>query len=117
MRIKTARINYKPNSDEVVVDITVKNRPLHILSPDWEIVNAFRDGKITWPEYEKRYYLLVGERYFYRPAEFEDIVKLAKQQTVVLTCFCTDEKHCHRQLAKHFLQTIDAINTIFYLKS
>jgi len=111
--IFTAKINNKFTDQGekivhhmIVMDITVKNNPTHVLAPTWGIVMEFKRGKITWDEYKKRYIALLIERYKMRKDEFINIIKLSRQYNVVLTCFCRDPNQCHRSLAKEFLDSL-----------
>lgn len=106
MKIKTARIGYKPGPDEMVLDITVKNNPGHVLAPTWDMVNNFKSGKISWEIYKEKYIQLLRERWRSRKNEFIEIIEKGKTKTIVLLCFCSDETKCHRSIAKEILEKI-----------
>jgi len=88
------------------IDITVKGNPNHVLAPTWDMVMAFKKGKITWEQYRERYLQLLSERYKTRRKEFIDLIEQARKEDVVLLCYCKDERFCHRTLAKEFLESL-----------
>jgi uncharacterized protein YeaO (DUF488 family) len=100
--VKTARIG--DTIKGIKIDITVKNNPRHILSPTWDLVIDFKRNKIQWAEYEQKYKLLISRRLKMRKKEFDELMNLAKRTDIVLTCFCKDERFCHRRLAKEIIE-------------
>lgn len=105
--IKLARVGYTKHSDEIVLDITVKNNPNHVLSPTWDIVLGFMQGKISWPTYVERYLKLIRKRWTEgRKQELLELSELSTKKTLVLVCFCKDETRCHRSIAKSILEKI-----------
>ena len=102
--IKTARINAQVDGEKL--DITVKNNPKHVLAPTWELVMGAKNKRITWAEYEERYIELLRTRWNERQADFIALLDRAKTTDIYLVCFCTDERYCHRRLAKEFLQVL-----------
>lgn len=104
--IKTARINNRVEGERI--DITVKNNKNHVLAPTWELVMGMKNGKISWPQYEEGYTRLLNERLRTRRPEFVQLIERSKKQDIVLVCFCTDERYCHRRLAKEFLDRLAA---------
>ncbi len=85
------------------------------LGPSEELRDAILAGKISWPEYSRRYRKELletggvdarnhriknhGQKFTLRLLQH-----LAKNQTVTLLCHCAeDERHCHRHLLKALL--------------
>lgn len=101
---KTARINNKV--DGRTIDITVKNNPHHILAPTWDLVMGLKNKRITWEQYEHSYVLLLKERFHKKPEDFYTLIEQAQDKDVYLVCFCSDERFCHRRLAKAFLESL-----------
>lgn len=112
MKVRTERIGYKPGPDEVVLDITVKNNPGHVLAPTWDLVMDFKKGKISWDMYKNRYLQLLRERWKTRKNEFIRIFKESQGKTIVLLCFCSDETKCHRSIAKEVLEKINSFLSV-----
>jgi uncharacterized protein YeaO (DUF488 family) len=78
------------------VDIWLKE-----LGPVLPLLRAFRAGKLTWPQYTRRY--LAGLE---RPEAQEPLAQVraaAKDGTVTLFCGCPDETRCHRSLLRTYL--------------
>jgi len=86
------------------------------LGPSEELRNAILDGKISWPEFSRRYTKELlqtggvdarnrriknhGQKFTLRLLQH-----LAKKQTVTLLCHCAEEeRHCHRHLLKALLE-------------
>jgi uncharacterized protein YeaO (DUF488 family) len=103
--IKLARLGYKAQEGETVVDITVKNSPDHVLSPTWDMVLGFQRKAISWDEYEEAYVDLMRKRWKDgRKGEFVELARKSRTQTLVFVCFCADENLCHRSLAKEMVE-------------
>jgi uncharacterized protein YeaO (DUF488 family) len=105
--IKLARIGYQAQDGEVVVDITVKNNPNHVLAPTWGLVRDLQRGVISWDVYKKAYMDLLRKRW--KNGRQEEFVRLAQESigiVMVLVCFCQDETRCHRSLAKKALEKV-----------
>lgn len=103
MIIATARIN---TTDPDALNITVKSASTpegRALAPTWKMVMASKQGKITWEQYTEQYLALLRKRYAQDQTPFLNILK---RKRVVLICYCTDWKHCHRFLAMQVLQKI-----------
>jgi uncharacterized protein YeaO (DUF488 family) len=73
------------------------------LAPSIELLNDWKDEKISWEEYEEKYFKEIKER--------EEVVRklldLIKEKNVVtLLCAEKDDKFCHRRLLKEYLDTL-----------
>lgn len=97
MKLYTARINYRPQTGETVLNTTVKSGAgLGLLfAPTWEMVMASKRGQIDWPEYTARYYARMRESYQAHRGAWLEVVGLP---CVVVTCYCGEPIHCHRSL-------------------
>ena len=86
------------------------------LGPSEQLRNEFLAGKITWPEFSRRYgkELREGGTIDLRNKVIKNhgqkftlrlLQHLAQNQTVTLLCHCAeDERHCHRHLLKALLE-------------
>ena len=89
-------------------DITYRNNPDHVLSPDnYDIVLKARFKKID-PKVFKKYYIeLISSRWKNRKEEFKDLLKLGLNGDVTLICYCgKKEKDCHAQYAVDFMNNL-----------
>ncbi len=77
------------------------SRWLRELGPQVELLRAFRSGRVTWPEYRRRY--LAGLRRPEARAQIAEVRALARRGPVTLLCGCADETRCHRSLLRHHL--------------
>ena len=101
--IATARINTK-DPDRLNTTIKSASTPEgKALAPTWQMVMDSKQGRITWEQYTEQYHALLRKRYAQDKTPFLNILK---RQRVVLTCYCTSDKHCHRHLAMIVLQKI-----------
>ena len=85
------------------------------LGPSERLREEFQAGKITWPEFSRRYRreLWEGGTIDRRNKRIKNhgqkftlrlLQRLVKDQTVTLLCHCAeDEPHCHRRLLKALL--------------
>jgi uncharacterized protein YeaO (DUF488 family) len=86
------------------------------LGPSEELRDAILAGRISWPEYSRRYFKELlepggvdtrnrriknhGQKFTLRLLQH-----LAKKQTITLLCHCAEEEqHCHRHLLKAALE-------------
>jgi len=106
-RIGDTKANFKPHA--VILDITVKDHPEHILSPTWKMVLDFKNGNTTWKEYKQQYVELLEERYKTRKGEFLALAEMARLHPVYFRCYCPDENMCHRSLAKRAIYRLISI--------
>lgn len=86
------------------------------LGPSEELRDAILAGRISWPEYSRRYLTELresgeGDRRNHRIKNHGQkftlrlLQHLAKRQTVTLLCHCAEnERHCHRHLLKALLE-------------
>jgi uncharacterized protein YeaO (DUF488 family) len=86
------------------------------LGPSEALRNQFLDGKITWPEYSRRYRkeMRAGGGLDTRNRRIKNhgqkftlrlIQHLAVNQPVTLLCHCAEnEPHCHRHLLRALLE-------------
>ena len=90
------------------IDITIKNNPGHILSPDsWDMVLDSKFNKISEEEYRNYYHNLLKARWETRKQEFLDLARDGIDKEIKLKCFCPiKEKGCHAHLAAKFMNTI-----------
>lgn len=110
--IAAKRIYDPPSSDEGTRVLIMRLWPRGIrktrvdfwlkeLGPVLPLLRAFRGGKLTWPQYTRRY--LAGLE---RPEAQEPLAQVraaAKDGTVTLFCGCPDETRCHRSLLRAYL--------------
>lgn len=101
MRMATARINYKGEPHQLVLDITVKgkNMPGFYFAPTWDMVKQFKRGEISWEQYTTLYTNWMRLQYTFGREKFLDILN---HDDVVLCCYCKDAslttRQCHRYL-------------------
>jgi hypothetical protein len=90
------------------IDITIKNNPNHVLSPDnWDMVLDVKFGKISHQEYKIYYLNLIRDRWDTRKYEFIDLAKQGATTDIKLKCFCKmSEKYCHAYLASEFMNKL-----------
>jgi len=69
--------------------------------PDYEtMVKPFKEGNITWEEYEVRY--LTPNRIVNVTDEVRQMIKY--QDRLALLCWCTDYNICHRSIVYDIIQ-------------
>lgn len=69
------------------------------LAPDSELLDEYKKGKVTWPEYEKRYNdILVNRRIHDR------VNKILGSGMPVFLCSEEKAERCHRRLLVEYIQ-------------
>ena len=69
---------------------------LRDLGTEMELIHLYKDGKVTWTEYSRRYLAsLKGKEGMLR-----DLAAKSKKGTVTLLCVEKDPDRCHRSLLK-----------------
>jgi uncharacterized protein YeaO (DUF488 family) len=77
------------------------DRWLKELGPVLPLLRAFRAGRLTWPQYRRRYLTELA-----RPdarAQLQEVRTLSRQGRVTLLCGCPDARRCHRTLLQGYL--------------
>jgi uncharacterized protein YeaO (DUF488 family) len=68
-----------------------------------ELIKLWKAGKISWPEYEKRYYRdMKGEL---QKKLVKEIAGYTLEGPITLLCSCKDPNRCHRSLLKKLVET------------
>jgi uncharacterized protein YeaO (DUF488 family) len=68
------------------------------LAPTRDLLRAFKEGAIGWPEYEVRYLEeMRGEK---QRDEIARLARASKEETVTVMCVCRDDAQCHRRLLR-----------------
>jgi uncharacterized protein (DUF488 family) len=62
-------------------------------APTAELLDAYRQGKLNWTEYEKEYDYIISER-----GGIDDFYKAFREQKVCLLCSEETPERCHRRL-------------------
>ena len=69
-----------------------------MLAPTEDILEAYRDKKMTWEEYEKQFNQLLDERCIEK-----NIKKSVFNKPAVLLCSEHEPEHCHRRIVAEYL--------------
>ncbi|MCL6477087.1 MAG: hypothetical protein K6T65_01600 [Peptococcaceae bacterium] len=101
LKVFTAQYGYRGKDR---LDITVKSGD-KTFAPTWDIVMAYKAGKITQEEYTAMYYALMRQSYRKNRQRWEEVLSMDR---VVLVCFCRAGDFCHRLLLAQVLQKLGA---------
>jgi uncharacterized protein YeaO (DUF488 family) len=74
---------------------------VRLLAPTRDLLHAFRDGEVSWAEYEQRYLDLMRDEACEH--EIARLAEAASQQTVTVMCVCKDDAQCHRRLLRQLV--------------
>ena len=81
---------------------------MRVLAPSREVLRAYKDGGITWAEYEPRYLdEMTGA------AQRDAIASLAgraQKETITVMCTCKDDAQCHRRLLRELIEHAMNVN-------
>jgi len=91
---------YPKDEIQIVVTATAKS----VLAPSWDLLKAYKSGKVTWGEYVEKY----KEQIMANPEAIKEMLrikKLAKTKDVRLICY---EKNypCHRFILLEMIQSL-----------
>lgn len=114
MKVYTSRIGYSApsGSAQLVLNTTVKSGAglgLTLQPPNWELVMNYKKGLIGEDAYTSAYVDALRLRYKANKQPFLDILQ---HEEVVILCFCTAGKFCHRHLALDVLEKIALAHAI-----
>ena len=71
------------------------------VAPSIELLKDWKASKISWAEYEKRYYQEMAQR----QQQIKKLAEKAANNTITLLCFeREDNPHCHRHLLKRMIE-------------
>jgi uncharacterized protein YeaO (DUF488 family) len=111
-RIAARRVYDPPTPDEGIRVLIMRlwprgipkgrvDRWLRELGPVLPLLRAFRGGRISWPEYRRRY--LAGLARPAARAQLQQVRALARAGQITLLCGCPDERRCHRTILREYL--------------
>jgi uncharacterized protein YeaO (DUF488 family) len=100
LHLYTAQISKYNGPD--AFDITVKSGD-RTFAPTWDLVQAWKSGKIDWETYAQRYRQLMLESYRQHPSAWYELLH---RGIVTLLCYCRSGEHCHRYLLADFLRKL-----------
>jgi uncharacterized protein YeaO (DUF488 family) len=109
LEVWTARISTR---DPDALNVTRKSGD-KTFAPSWALlgpmVDIRRSGKVAteeqWKDYAKAY---IKEMFASRARHPEEWARLLGRSRVVLTCYCTNPKRCHRTILGRILERLGA---------
>lgn len=101
VKVYTAQYGYRGDAR---LDITVKSGD-KTFAPTWDIVMAYKDGRLTQEEYTEMYHAWMRGSYRNNRQRWKEVLAMDK---VVLVCFCAKDSFCHRLLLARILQKLGA---------
>jgi len=98
MKVYSGKIG-KDYGNKRVLDISVKSGDW-VFSPSWDMVMGFKRGELSWSEYEGRYHEMMRNSFLQFRKRWDEVLGWDE---VVLVCYCSSDKWCHRRLLKDYL--------------
>ena len=87
----------------------IKYLHLEILAPTKEILDGYKNKKISWNEYEEKYMTLINNR------KIENLLKNIDFDHACLLCSEPTADRCHRRLAANKLKTLFNIDHVIHI--
>lgn len=87
----------------------IKYLHLEILAPTKEILDGYKNKKISWNEYEEKYMILINNR------KIENLLKNIDFDHACLLCSEPTADRCHRRLAANKLETLFKIDRVIHI--
>jgi uncharacterized protein YeaO (DUF488 family) len=97
LHIFTAQMGKYRGDD--ALDVTVKSGDINF-APTWDMVSAWKEGKIDWAVYSKRYLQLMQQSYKRNRDAWHELLN---KDVLTLLCYCRAGEHCHRYLLADLL--------------
>jgi uncharacterized protein YeaO (DUF488 family) len=86
------------------VKIVVTRTAGSVLSPSWDLLNDYKDGKIDWDGYVDRFkHEMNNDRCI---AEMRKIKWMSKNRDIFLICY-EKSGNCHRHILKRMIEELD----------
>jgi uncharacterized protein YeaO (DUF488 family) len=102
--LKESYLANMKNLPKGVATIVVTRRTGHILSPSWNLLSDYKDGKINWEQYVRRFNKEMDNEVCRK--EMRKIKVMAETQDVYLICYEKSWK-CHRFLLLDMIEKLD----------
>jgi len=84
----------KENPDAAFIVVT--RSAGHVLSPSWNLLNDYKDGRIDWAQYTERFrHEMDCDSCI---AEMKRIWELSQMKDVFLVCYEKPVENCHRHI-------------------
>lgn len=87
------------------VKIVVTRTAGCVLSPSWDLLNDYKNGKINWDGYVERFTQEMNNDVCI--ATMRKIKWMSKNRDIFLLCYEKDSSHCHRSLLLDMISHID----------
>jgi len=69
-----------------------------------ELIKAWKAGKMTWPQFKKRYIADLKEEH--KQVLIHELAQRAEKERVTLLCGCRDPNTCHRSILKEQIENV-----------
>lgn len=83
-----------------LIDTSVKSAN-NLFAPTWNMVNSWKEGKLSSEDYRKQYLTMMRKSYRENKQEWHNIFDGKKN--IVLMCYCNPDEFCHRRLLAEIL--------------
>ncbi len=102
--LKESYLANMKNLPEDAIKIVVTRTARNVLSPSWDLLNDYKQGKIDWISYTERFKNeMNNDRCI---AEMRKIKWMSKSKDVFLICY-EKSGHCHRFLLFDMINKLD----------
>ena len=91
-----ARMKQMARENPQAAFIVVTRSAGHLLSPSWNLLNDYKDGRVDWAQYTDRFRR--GMDCDLCREEMKRIWDLSQTKDVYLVCFEKDGDNCHRHI-------------------
>jgi len=72
-----------------------------VLSPSIDLLNAYKNKKITWPQYEEQYL----EEMDNQEKALEALYNISRDSNITLLCYEDGDAFCHRRLLADMIRS------------
>ena len=114
LKIKSGNINAYKDTDKLDITVMSAKGVGKYFAPTWEMVKGFKNGKLSWAEYESMYLEKLRQLWISNRWVFRELFNL---DSVTFVCYCKNDIQCHRRLLREIIVKIGkrySINIIDY---
>lgn len=106
MELYTTRVNRRimcQTKGITFLDTTIKTGDKRF-APTWDMVTAFKEGRLRPDDYRREYYDLMRKSYVAHKERWLEVV--SHTSPVAIACFCQTGLFCHRHLLKTMFEKV-----------
>ena len=103
LEVRSCRVNLYRGSDKLDVTVMSGRGIGRYFAPSWEMVRGFKQGTLSWEEYERMYLERLRQVWVSKRGVFRQLFRMGR---VTFVCYCKSDEQCHRRLLREVVAKI-----------